>query len=158
MEFCWNAQTAVDTRDQEHQNPRVRQNNKSRITSENAVKKFCYLPNYRALICWEHKTVIQNLNTHLQKYHTASAEERRAIVCRYSGWWIKNPAEIELPLSIRRPKLDRLRNLRVLACPIVLLSATLPPVLEQELGESMLVRCAAYIRACTVRPNIRYLV
>ena len=57
-----------------------------------------------------------------------------------------------------RPKLAQLKNLRVLACPIVLLTATLPPVLEEELGESILVRCATYIRASTVRPNIRHIV
>jgi hypothetical protein len=57
-----------------------------------------------------------------------------------------------------RPKLAQLRHLRVLACPIVLLTATLPPVLEEELSESMLVKCATYIRASTVRPNIRYIV
>jgi superfamily II DNA helicase RecQ len=57
-----------------------------------------------------------------------------------------------------RPRLAKLRNLRILSCPIVLLTATLPPVLEEDLGESMLVRCATYIRACTARPNIRYTV
>lgn len=57
-----------------------------------------------------------------------------------------------------RPKLAKLRNLRVLSCPIVLLTATLPPVLEEALGSSMLVRCATYVRASTVRPNIRYFV
>ena len=57
-----------------------------------------------------------------------------------------------------RPKLAQLRNLRVLACPMVLLTATLPPVLEEDLGESMLVRCATYIPACTARPNIWYIV
>ncbi|KAF9729764.1 hypothetical protein PMIN01_12628 [Paraphaeosphaeria minitans] len=57
-----------------------------------------------------------------------------------------------------RPKLAKLRNLRVLACPIVLLTATLPPVLEGVLGRSMLIQAATYIRASTVRPNIRYYV
>jgi superfamily II DNA helicase RecQ len=57
-----------------------------------------------------------------------------------------------------RPKLAQLKHLRVLACPIVLLTATLPPVLEEELSEGMLVRCATYIRASTVRPKIRYVV
>jgi superfamily II DNA helicase RecQ len=57
-----------------------------------------------------------------------------------------------------RPKLATLRNLRLLLCPIVLLTATLPPVREEELGESMLIRCAKYIRANTVRPNTRYFV
>jgi superfamily II DNA helicase RecQ len=57
-----------------------------------------------------------------------------------------------------RPKLAKLKNLRLLGCPIVLLTATLPPVREAELGESMLVRAATYIRASTVRPNTRYFV
>lgn len=41
---------------------------------------------------------------------------------------------------------------------MVLLTATLPPVREAELETSMLVQCATYIRASTVRPNTRYLV
>ena len=57
-----------------------------------------------------------------------------------------------------RPKLAKLRNLRVLTCPIVLLTATLPPVLEGVLGRSMLTQAATYIRASTVRPNLRYYV
>ncbi|KAK4964280.1 hypothetical protein LTR66_012374 [Elasticomyces elasticus] len=57
-----------------------------------------------------------------------------------------------------RPKLAQLKSLRVLACPIVLLTATLPSVLKEELGDSMLVRCATYIRTSTVRPNIQYVV
>jgi superfamily II DNA helicase RecQ len=57
-----------------------------------------------------------------------------------------------------RPKLARLKNLRLLSCPIVLLTATLPPVREGELCESMLIQVATYIRASTVRPNTRYTV
>ncbi|KAL1601392.1 hypothetical protein SLS60_006304 [Paraconiothyrium brasiliense] len=57
-----------------------------------------------------------------------------------------------------RPKLAKLRNLHVLTCPIVLLTATLPPVLEAVLGRSMLIQAATYIRASTVRPNLRYYV
>ncbi|KAI9882030.1 MAG: hypothetical protein M1823_006233, partial [Watsoniomyces obsoletus] len=57
-----------------------------------------------------------------------------------------------------RPKLAKLRNLRLLPCPIVLLTATLPPVREVELASSMLIQCATYIRASTVRANIRYFV
>jgi superfamily II DNA helicase RecQ len=57
-----------------------------------------------------------------------------------------------------RPKLAMLRNLRLLPCPIVLLTATLPPVREGELCDSMLLRCATYIRTSTVRPSTRYVV
>ena len=57
-----------------------------------------------------------------------------------------------------RPRLALLKNLRLLPCPIVLLTATLPPVREGELATSMLLPCATYVRASTVRPNTRYYV
>ncbi|KAK5009446.1 hypothetical protein LTR28_001016 [Elasticomyces elasticus] len=57
-----------------------------------------------------------------------------------------------------RPRLAQLKNLRTLSCQMVLLTATQPPMLENELGESMLVRGARHIRASTVRRNIRYMV
>jgi superfamily II DNA helicase RecQ len=57
-----------------------------------------------------------------------------------------------------RKNLLTVKNLRVLGCPIVMLTATLPPLREEELESSMLVRHATYIRASTVRPNARYFV
>jgi superfamily II DNA helicase RecQ len=69
-----------------------------------------------------------------------------------------NECYLIFTLSDWRPKLAKLKNLRLLPCPILLLTATLPPVREAELAESMLIQCATYIRAGTVRPNIRYLV
>lgn len=57
-----------------------------------------------------------------------------------------------------RARLAQLKNLRFLSCPIVLLTATQPPMLEHELAEAMLVRGAHYIRASTLQPNIRYLI
>ncbi|KAH5441620.1 hypothetical protein HBI60_255780 [Parastagonospora nodorum] len=57
-----------------------------------------------------------------------------------------------------RERLATLRNLRSLQCPFLFLTATQPPCLEHELSEAMLIRTPIYIRAPTVRPNIRYLV
>lgn len=57
-----------------------------------------------------------------------------------------------------RPKLALLKNLRLLGCPIVLMTATLPPVWEHALESSMLIHNATYIRASTVRLNTRYFV
>jgi len=67
-------------------------------------------------------------------------------------------AHLTFTSSDWRTKLARLKDLRVLSCPFVLLTATLPPVLEEELGDSMCIRNATYIRASTVRPNIQYVV
>jgi len=57
-----------------------------------------------------------------------------------------------------RANLLKVKNVRLLGCPIVLLTATLPLVQEGELEASMLVRNATYIRASTARPNARYFV
>ncbi|TKA60633.1 hypothetical protein B0A49_13140 [Cryomyces minteri] len=57
-----------------------------------------------------------------------------------------------------RPKLAQVKQVRSLDCSIVLLTATLPPVLQFELERSMVVSTTRYIRACTIRKKTRYLV
>ena len=57
-----------------------------------------------------------------------------------------------------RPKLAKLKDLRAVGCQMILMTATLPPLLEYQLEESMLVSLGRYIRASTVRENIRYMV
>ena len=68
--------------------------------------------------------------------------------------------ECHLVLTARhwRENLLQVKNLRLLGCPMVLLTATLPPLQEEELETSMLVKNATYIQASTVRPNARYFV
>jgi superfamily II DNA helicase RecQ len=57
-----------------------------------------------------------------------------------------------------RPRLAGLKNLRLLPCPIVLLTATLPPLREHELAAAMILTHVTYIRASTVRPSTQYFV
>ena len=57
-----------------------------------------------------------------------------------------------------RPKLAKLRLLRAVACPMILLTATLPPMQVFELETAMEVRCARIIRASTTRRQHRYTV
>jgi superfamily II DNA helicase RecQ len=57
-----------------------------------------------------------------------------------------------------RPKLARLQNVRITSCPLVLLTATLPPIQECEFLTAMLLSHATYIRASTVRRHTQYLV
>ena len=57
-----------------------------------------------------------------------------------------------------RENLLAMKNLRLLGSPMVMLTATLPPLREGELEASMLVRHATYIRASTARLNARYFV
>lgn len=49
----------------------------------------------------------------------------------------------------------QVKNLRLLQCPMVLLTATLPPLTEVELGEAMLIPLATYVRASTVQECVR---
>ena len=57
-----------------------------------------------------------------------------------------------------RSKLNHLNHLRVLNCPMILLTATLPPVSVTELMDAMRISNPVIIRACTARLNIRYMV
>jgi superfamily II DNA helicase RecQ len=57
-----------------------------------------------------------------------------------------------------RPKLAKLQNIRITSCPLVLLTATLPPIREFEFSKAMLLSHATYIRASTVRRYTQYLV
>ncbi|KAK5020230.1 hypothetical protein LTR60_000708 [Cryomyces antarcticus] len=84
----------------------------------------------------------------------ASLLDRKGLLRRV----VVDECHLTYTASDYRPRLVQLKNLRTLSCPMVLLTATQPPMLENELGESMLVRGARYIRASTVRHNIRYMV
>ena len=57
-----------------------------------------------------------------------------------------------------RPKLAKLRQLRGIPRPMVLLTATLPPLQEFELETAMAISTARIIRGSTTRPQHRYTV
>ncbi len=71
---------------------------------------------------------------------------------------IINECHLTFTSSDWRPKLAQVKNLRLLQCLMVLLTATLPPLAEVELGKAMLIPLATYIWASTVRANTRYTV
>lgn len=102
MEFSWNAQTIPPPTITSRTKIRERISN-NRFTVEKAEEIFHYLQDFRVLICREHATAVQNLDTHLRDHHAVPADERNAITEKYSRWWIKKPAEVELPPPMRRP-------------------------------------------------------
>ncbi|GAB7357794.1 hypothetical protein MBLNU459_g0611t1, partial [Dothideomycetes sp. NU459] len=57
-----------------------------------------------------------------------------------------------------RAKLAHVRVVRGFGCPVILLTATLPCLLEFELEEAMAAQMARYIRAVTTRVRTRYIV
>ena len=78
------------------------------------------------------------------------------------GGWLRRIVVDECHLTYTssdwRPKLAHLARLRAIKAQFILLTATQPPLLEYELGAAMALRSPRYIRAPTLRPNIRYLV
>lgn len=57
-----------------------------------------------------------------------------------------------------RSKLAELKQLRAVSCPMILLTATLPPVMQYELERCMAITNGRYIRADTTRLRTRYMV
>src|SRR3954467_8783388 len=106
MEICWNTRPISDVSGAQQittsRRRKVRDKNSS-LTVENAEEHFYYLRDYKVLICREHTTGVQNLHTHLRDHHAVSAKERKAIVEKYSYWWIKKPDEVQLPRPMGPP-------------------------------------------------------
>ena len=69
-----------------------------------------------------------------------------------------NKSHLTFIVSNYRSKLNHLNHLRVLNCPIVILTATLPPVSVTELIDVIRISNPVIIRAYTARLNIRYIV
>lgn len=71
---------------------------------------------------------------------------------------VVDECHLSFTASDYRPKLRQLGHLQVLRCPMILLTATLPPIRLDELREVMHISDFRLIRMSTVRPNIRYMV
>jgi len=71
---------------------------------------------------------------------------------------VVDECHLSFTASDYRPKLRQLGHLQVLRCPMILLTATLPPIRLDELREVMHISDFRLIRMSTVRPNIRYIV
>jgi len=71
---------------------------------------------------------------------------------------VLDECHLSFTASDYRPKLRQLGHLQVLRCPMILLTATLPPSRLEELREVMHISDFRLIRASTIRPNIRYAV
>jgi superfamily II DNA helicase RecQ len=71
---------------------------------------------------------------------------------------VLDECHLSFTASDYRPKLRQLGHLQVLRCPIILLTATLPPIRLDELREVMHISDFRMIRTSTVRANIRYMV
>src|SRR5688572_2982372 len=119
MEICWDARPAAHssttTLVQDTLRPKIRQN-RSTLTLLNADECFCYLHRYKVLVCLEHTTGIQNLNSHLRDYHAVPAKERKAIVEKYSWAAIETADQVRLPAPMGRPIQELGEPIRGLQC------------------------------------------
>ena len=87
MELCWNARPTANCSTTRAHNKLRRQkirSSHSTLTAANADDCFRYLHRHKVLICVEHATGVQNLNSHLRDYHVVLAKERKEIVVKYS--------------------------------------------------------------------------
>jgi hypothetical protein len=103
MECCWSAQAAPSSGVVAERRRRRIIGNPSALTVGNSDDCFCYLQRFRVLVCREHVTAVQNLESHLRDHHVVSASERRDIVAKYSGLRRKKPADVELPQAFGPP-------------------------------------------------------
>jgi len=83
MKLVWNAQTALGASGRT-QRRRAAAARTSEITVGNTNEHFCYIQEFKVLVCRKHATAIQNLDRHLRTGHRVSMAERRGIIEKYS--------------------------------------------------------------------------
>ncbi|PVH90514.1 hypothetical protein DM02DRAFT_734545 [Periconia macrospinosa] len=81
-----------------------------------ATAEACNVLKYKVLVCLEHTTGIQNLNSHLRDYHAVPAKERKAIVEKYSWAAIETADQVRLPAPMGRPIQELGEPIRGLQC------------------------------------------
>ncbi|KAK5200476.1 hypothetical protein LTR16_006035, partial [Cryomyces antarcticus] len=108
MNISWNPYTGA-----QHVAPaeRVAVATASQFTAANIEELLQYEPDYKVLVCKDHAYALQNVNRHLEKYHSIAAKERKAIVRKYAQYTLLEPSRVPLPLPLRPP-------LKVLGEPI----------------------------------------
>ena len=120
MEIRWHARPAEhSSTTQMLQNISRRQkirNTKSILNASNVDKCFRYLHTYKVLICLEHATGIQNLDSHLRDYHAVPAKERTTIVKKYSWVVIETADQVCLPAPIGQPNQELGHPINGLQC------------------------------------------
>lgn len=109
-----------------------------RITVENAERLLKYLPQFKVLICIEHRYALQNVERHLQDYHTGKAKEKREVLNQYAQFELANPQDIQLPDPLHEPIDELGKPLRALIC-------------EEEECEFITIHREAMRRHCKVK-------
>ncbi|KAH7020668.1 hypothetical protein B0J12DRAFT_746545 [Macrophomina phaseolina] len=89
---------------------------RSALTAETAGDALHYEPDFKVLICKEHRYAVRNLDQLLRDAHLVTAKDRRAIVEKYAGLALARPEEVQLPPPLE-PPLDALgRSVDALLC------------------------------------------
>lgn len=68
-----------------------------KVTVDNCDNVFCFLPEFRVLVCRYHCTGVVNLNKHLSEQHATCAAVRKEIVQRFAQYERVDPKAVELP-------------------------------------------------------------
>lgn len=67
--------------------------------SGSAIDILVWLPEYQVLVCRQHKTAVQNLNTHLCRQHSLPVTEKKQLLKEFKEKNSLPPDEIRLPAA-----------------------------------------------------------
>jgi hypothetical protein len=97
MEFVWTAHTELATAS-------TRRAPQAATSTATIEEQIVYLPAYHVLVCKEHATAVQNIDTHLRVQHAVPPKRRAQIatVFRQHGW-AQQPEDVTLPAPLGPP-------------------------------------------------------
>ena len=97
MEFVWTAHTELATAS-------TRRAPQAAASTTTIKEQIVYLLAYHVLVCKEHATAVQNIDTHLRVQHAVPPKRRAQIVTvfRQHGW-AQQPEDVTLPAPLGPP-------------------------------------------------------
>ena len=119
MEFGWDAWAPATTTITMTTGPtQIAADGPSRtaLSLDNIDRCFCYLADYRVLICKEHATAVQNIDRHLLKQHGVACAGRKDLVEYCRRFPLAAPRDVEVPLPLGPPIEELGRPLDGLQC------------------------------------------
>lgn len=86
------------------------------ITINNADTILQWIPEYRVIICREHKYAIGSVTQHLRIFHSGKDAEKRAVVTAFAGYDLHKPKDVPLPPPLQTPFQELGKPTRAFIC------------------------------------------
>jgi hypothetical protein len=110
----WDARDTRSTSKQSNRNKTIKST--TAITINNADTILQWIPEYRVIVCREHKYAIGSVIQHLRIFHSGKDTEKRAVVAASASYDLDKPKDVPLPSPLQTPFQELGKPTRAFIC------------------------------------------